>query len=171
MAEALLAFSAYWLVGMGMFLVQFCLAYKFRNHTVEHLRGAIACDEEQYNPLRDDSPLLVCIVGPIVEEAIFRLPPILCFLRLGWSWGAVAVLVSSVVFAVLHLFEVFGQYEDGTPVRRPIPVILRILAVSLLYGSVAIVMKSIVPCAIAHIIWNTSTYTSHNPLHDYPMKS
>jgi membrane protease YdiL (CAAX protease family) len=93
--------------------------------------------------------LSVILLAPVIEEAFFRglvLPSIIGMLR-GGRW--IAVVISALLFAVLHLLAV-------TTVAQAIVVGVGTLLVGLGAGSLAVLTGRLGPAIVAHVVFNAS---------------
>lgn len=93
--------------------------------------------------------LAVVALAPVIEELFFRglvLPSVIGTLR-GGRW--IAVVISAVLFAVLHLLVV-------TTLAQTIVVGVGTLLVGLVTGSLAILTGRLGPAVVAHVVFNTS---------------
>jgi len=93
--------------------------------------------------------LSVVLIAPVIEESFFRglvLPSIIGILR-GGRW--IAVVISALLFAVLHLLAV-------TTVAQAIVVGVGTLLVGLGAGSLAVLTGRLGPAIVAHVVFNGS---------------
>lgn len=103
--------------------------------------------------------LLAITMGPLIEEAVFRGPVLWFVEKLQYGYALVALIISSVVFALAHLFESYGKYRDGSEVKKTKSSIYNTMAGGIFYGTLVIVTGSLWPAIFLHVIWNISAIT------------
>jgi membrane protease YdiL (CAAX protease family) len=107
------------------------MQYEF--YIMSHATGLIAAA----------SILVYLFFGPIVEEIVFR--GIVLGGLVNLTNGVVAVVVSAVVFAGIHAFGGVAQMTAA-------------FMIGLLFGWLYLRTRSIVPTAVAHIIYDTAAF-------------
>lgn len=96
------------------------------------------------------------IIGPVIEEVCFR-GPILWFVqRTQYGYAIVALAVSSVIFAMLHLVESYGTYQDGTNIKKTKSAIQSTVLGGFFLGVLVLMTSSLWPAIFLHVIWNVS---------------
>lgn len=128
--------------GAGFWLISQTAISKFLSGT-----GAFNEYSKHIGELLGDNVILALIVSvivaPVVEEIVFRGALYRAFERLSAGW--VAVIVSSILFALAHVNPVHMAYA---------------LILGLLLGLLRMKTKSIVPCIALHFIYNAMNYLS-----------
>ncbi len=126
------AFIVPWLEHEMRLQRSYNLQYEF--YIMSHATGLIAAA----------SIFVYLIVGPIVEEIVFRGIVLGGLVEL--TNGVVAVVVSALIFAEMHAFGGVAQMTAA-------------FTVGLLFGWLYLRTRSIVPSAVAHIIYDAAAFS------------
>jgi len=95
-------------------------------------------------------------IGPVAEEAVFRGPVLWFVEKSQYGYALLALVASSMVFALCHVGESYGKYRDGSNVKKTKSLIQSTLIGGVFYGVFVIITGSLWPGIFLHILWNVS---------------